>query len=88
MMVTWPRTRAFSVLSMALLNGGRRQAYSTNRMPANATAAKLMDDRMRTRRVRTGLVGSLGGLTPSGVSAMAVVVVVRVSSVIGWARRG
>ena len=56
-------------------------------MPARATQAKLIEDRMRTRRVRTGLVGSLGGVLPSGVSAMAVVVVVRVCSVIGWQYR-
>ncbi|PAV71353.1 hypothetical protein WR25_10198 [Diploscapter pachys] len=48
-------------------------------MPARATAAKLSDDSRRTRRVRAGLVGSLGGALPSGVSAMAVVVVVGVS---------
>ena len=76
MIVTWPRTRAFSVVSTALLNGGNCQAYSTINTPTRAIAAKPRDERMRTPRERGSVTVAPGGVAPSGVAAMALVVVV------------
>jgi len=44
MIVTWPRTVAFSVVTMGLVNGGRRHAYSTISTPTSATEAKAIAD--------------------------------------------
>ena len=86
MMVTWPRTSAFSVVSIALLNGGNCQAYNTISTPTRAIAAKPIDESTRTRSERGSVAGVDGGATPSGVAAMALVVVVVGSVMKVWHR--
>ncbi|BDB20566.1 hypothetical protein cym2001_39310 [Pseudomonas sp. CYM-20-01] len=62
------------MVSTALLNGGNCQAYNTISTPTMAIAANPSDETMRTRRERGSVTEAPGGVVPSGVAAMALVV--------------
>ncbi len=70
--VTCPRTSAFSVDTMALLNGGSRHAYSTTSTPTSATAAKPMADSHCARR-SGGAGGGEAAATAAAAAAAATV---------------
>src|SRR5471032_2720397 len=75
MIVTWPRTVAFSVVTMGLVKGGSRHAYSTISTPTSATEAKAMADSHWWRRSGCGGVnGVTAGAGAAGVVLLSSVI--------------
>src|SRR5450830_1947698 len=70
MMVTCPRTVAFSVVTMGLVNGGKRHAYSTISTPTRATAAKASADSHWWRRSGCAMEGAAGAAAVGGAGGV------------------
>src|SRR5450830_1420181 len=90
MIVTCPRTVAFSVVTIGLVKGGSRHAYSTISTPTSATEAKAMADNHWWRRSGCGGVNDAAAGATGGAAAAGVVTggVVLLSSVIARFRIG
>src|SRR5471032_3678466 len=72
MIVTWPRTVAFSVVTIGLVKGGSRHAYSTISTPTSGTEAKAIADSHWWRRSGCGGVkGATAGAAAEGVGFVA-----------------